>query len=333
MKDAPRALMLNEFPGRWNHASPPPAFKHSSGADAWIVALQGDYWGGRPPVPADLREYDLVVANLFPTFIEAYAELAEHRPPHIKWASLIEGPGEWYLDELPGLRRALDASDLVMTINRNTTDFFRSVTRARVENVGIPYPVDFMRSLRTPVEERRKEVLVCPRSNRVASIEAARRTGLTIRAHAPKVSRTPKNLPRFLKAGEISRGLDLRRVAAQLPEGSIVNFNTPGEPYFREVGGCYLWMNLDPRYTWARFVLDAAALGVPIISTSNTGHACDLFPNATVRDAFQVSDAVSIARTLIENSSLYQDVVGHADRHLDAYGYEPRARELLKLLY
>ena len=330
--ESPRAVVLNEFAGRWNYADPPEMFVNASGVAAWALALKGDYWGGNAPSPSELGAYELVVANLFPTHIAAYARLAAARPRGVKWVSLIEGSGELYYDEVPGLREALDHSDLVISINRHTTPLIQALTSTPVHYHGIPYPVEAMRARRVPLSARRPEVLLCPRSLRTPSIEVVKRCGLTVRAYAPKVSRKVSNVPKYIREGRYSKDIEVRKLEALLPQGSIVGYEKYDAPYFAETAGCLLWVNLDPRFTWGRFVLDAAALGIPIVSTESTGHGSLLFPKTTVKDAFQVKDAIDIAQRLVEDGSFYEETVAWADAHIQPFGYEASAQALLAML-
>lgn len=330
--ESPRAVVLNEFAGRWNYANPPEMFVNASGVAAWALALKGDYWGGNPPPPSELGSYDLVVANLFPTHIASYARLAASRPKGVKWVSLIEGSGELYYDAVPGLKEALDHSDLVISINRHTTPLIQALTTTPVHYLGIPYPVEAMRAKRVPIAERRREVLLCPRSLRTPSIEVVKRCGLTVRAYAPKVSRKVSNVPKYIREGRYSKDIEIRKLEALLPEGSIVGYEKYDAPYFADTAGCLLWVNLDPRYTWGRFVLDAAALGIPIVSTESTGHGSVLFPKTTVKDAFQVGESVEIARRLIQDEQFYRETAEFADAHIEPFSYVAMARALVALL-
>lgn len=329
----PRTLVLGANPGRWNFKDANASFRDGNGIEAWAYALQGDYWGSPlARVAPEIREYELVIANLHPAVRKRYPRLQDQLRPDGKWVSLIEGDADAYHDQPAYLREILDRSDLVATINETTNPLFRSLTNSRVEFVGIPYPVEAMRSRRVPQAARRAEALLCPRQDRQPSIEVATASGLTVRAYAPKVSRKLSNLPRFLKAGHFARDLEVRRLAEQLPRGSIVEFEKDFEPFIDEVAGCKLWVNLDSRLTWARYVLDAAALGVPIVTTTATGHGPKLFPSTTVRDTSCTEDAIDAAKQLVQTAAFYSQVVEQADAGIDYYNYEQTAKRLLRLL-
>lgn len=327
----PRTLVLGANPGRWRHDSPDAQFRNGNGVEAWAYAMEGEYWGVPLPKPPDLDDYELIIANLVFELLPAYRKLQDGSRK-ATWVSLIEGAGEDYLVDRRNLREVLDASDLVININRLTTEWIRALTKTRVEYLGIPYPIEAMRAMRMPMESRRREMLVCPKRSRGPSIEVAKACGLPIRAFAPKVSRKLSNLPVFVREGRFSRDAAVHRLLDELPPGSIVEFEQDLEPYLSLAAGCYLWVNLDSRHTWGRNVLDAAALGVPVISTIATGHAQVLFPETTVSDVLQVSEAVEIAKRLIGDTAFYKRTVEHAESKLAPLGFNPMANKLVELL-
>ena len=60
---------------------------------------------------------------------------------------------------------------------------------------------------------------------------------------------------------------------------------------------CVFWLNLDPRFTWARYrQIDAAALGIPIITTASTGHGEILFPQTTLANEYQLGTQSELGR-------------------------------------
>jgi hypothetical protein len=94
---------------------------------------------------------------------------------------------------------------------------------------------------------------------------------------------------------------------------------TSTREYLTAMGEDAIWLNLDERYTWGRYVLDAAALGVPIVTTRSTGHGQVLFPRTTVETAFSIDNALRHATMLLEDSDFYADVAGFAKEHIWQY--------------
>ena len=295
-----RALILGGTRGQWNFASPPSDHRLTNGVEGWTFALQGDYLNGSLLSKEHLTQYDLIVANLNPVHFSHYLPLVENRPANVRWVSLIEGGGEDYFDVSPTLQRILDASDLIAVINQRTTGYFRAMTKAKVAWIGIPFPYETLQTFATPPEQRRREVLVCPRKQRYPSLVAAEALGLPISAFLENTPHTVKNVGLFLRRGSWRKDFPAQAWTAQqncVPRIGYPECDLPD--FWRIAGGCALWVDLDPRTTWARFVLDAAALGVPIVATESTDHAPLLFPETTVRDVFCVEEAIAIGKRLL----------------------------------
>jgi hypothetical protein len=316
----PRTLVIGGDPGHWSYRSVPEFHRLTNGVAGWVTALQADYVGPRTPARHVLAGYDLIIANLNAHHIPHYVALAESRPPGQRWVSLVEGCACDYLDPSTALLRVLNASDLVAVINADTTAYFRLLCRARVEWIGVPYPVHDVGALATPWESRRDEILVCPRHSRSPSLLVAEALSLPVRAYFPRVAHTTRNLGLFLRHGY--SGVDLwARAWQQEAKGAprIGQVERGLTDFWREAGACRVWIDLDPRFTWARFVLDAAALGVPIITTDSTAHGRLLFPDTTVESVFRVDEAIAIGRRLLEDETAAHDVVRAARQKLSLF--------------
>jgi glycosyltransferase involved in cell wall biosynthesis len=111
-----------------------------------------------------------------------------------------------------------------------------------------------------------------------------------------------------------------------------IHYETRLDMYYSQAGKAKLWLNLDDRYTWGRYVLDAAALGVPIISTVNTGHASKLFPDFTVDSPFAIDEAVHLSQRILQDPEYAQSVCDQAWEGLQEYSPERMAQRLWKIL-
>jgi hypothetical protein len=141
--------------------------------------------------------------------------------------------------------------------------------------------------------------------------------GYHVRMHR-KIGNAWSNLQQFGTIHDSSA--PLRQVEASFrAENLHVRPETTTKEYLTAMGANVLWMNLDERYTWGRYVLDAAALGVPIVTTRSTGHGQLLFPRTTVETAFSQRDAVALANALLHDADLYANVAEHAREHIWQY--------------
>lgn len=324
-----RTLVIGGNPGQWNYSDPDPPFRIANGVEAWVGALRGDWHGRQPPSRTKVSGYDLIIANLNPSLIPAYLELMQHRPPHQRWVALVEGCGLSYLDPWPDLIRMMNGCDLVANINRQTTRYLSTLCKTPVEWIGIPYPVKEVRAFATARSQQRDEVLVCPRQQRGPSFAVANALGLSVRAYFMKVPTTMKSLPIYLRHRYF--GKDLRahfwlKERSDVPRVAGIERDMP--TFWREGGGCRLWINLDPRYTWARFVLDAAALGVPILTTRSTAHGPALYPETCLDDMFDIDQAIALGQKLLGDEEFAQTVIATAQRGLDEFTPEACVKRL-----
>ena len=320
-------------PGRWNYTNPDPPYRIANGVEAWAIALKGDWIGRKMPTSAEIEDYDLVIANLNPANIPSYLQLIRRKPAKQRWVALIEGCGFDYLDASPPLRELMNLCNLVANINLHTTAYLQHLTTTPVEWIGIPYPIQQVKEFETSPDLHRNEVLICPRQQRTPSFLVAEALGVPVRAYFQKVSRTPKNLKLYLEEGYFGKDLRVKRWLEEKNSTlKIGELERDMPTFWRDGGGCKLWVNLDPRYTWGRFVLDAAALGVPIISTKSTAHASILFPETTVDNAFCIDEAIDIGKRLLSDEAFRLKVIQTSQAGLQEFSPESCVNRLLKAL-
>ena len=102
--------------------------------------------------------------------------------------------------------------------------------------------------------------------------------------------------------------------------------------YFNDNKDAYAWLNLDYRYTWGRYVLDAAALQIPIIATRSTGHAEHFFPQTMVENEFAVEQTRDLLKRLLHDRAVYEEVAMVPLEKFDHLRPEIRKQELLDAL-
>ncbi len=313
-----RTIVISVIGEWWNYDDQP--HRITDCTEGWAYALKGRFHGAKLPPLEELWSYDLIMANLDVALIPRFAEIIENRPAEVKWVSTIEGCGTDYYNPSPDLLKVMNASDLVATINRHTTGYLRSLSPTRTEWIGIPFPAEEVAAFATPPEQRRDEALICPRRNYNPSIMVAHALGLPISTYLGKVSRKPRNLPLFWKHRYFGADLNLRQwEQAPSPVPRISRIERGLTATWQEAGGCKIWINLDPRYTWGRWVLEAAAMEMPIIATESTDHASFLFPETTVRDVFAVEEAIAIGKRLLAEPEWARQVCKQARERLEIY--------------
>ena len=276
-----RVLLLGGLPGQWQ--AHPDGRDVASGIEAWMYCFP-DSWHscGATCTPEFVREFDLIIANTARVgFTENLLRLQQERRPDSKWVSLIEGCGASYLDPDARVRKLLAGSDLVNVINRHTLEYFRALSGVRCEYIGIPYPAEQIRA-KYPRNNGKGVYLPMPLRNFQSSVLAA--------------------LPHRLK---------LHGIDSANPFDVDIELHPPSvyqEYYALLARDAWAFVDLDPRYTWKRNVLDCAAIGIPCISTVSGGHAKHFFPHLEVQNAFSVTEAGDLLEELRKFPHFYREV-------------------------
>lgn len=325
---------------RWTYAERSQEDKNTAnGVDALAFAFNGEFIDYPEVQLSDLKRFDIIFgnANRVPrSYLKKQQFLLDNRPSSVKWISIIEGDANEYLAPDPEYKKVLDSADLVNVINSHSVPFFRRLTTTPITTIGLPYPIEGASSYFTPYEKRRREICLCPillkRSNDVL---AARDMGLPYYGFSQvmlrRLNRVVSNWKNFGSITDKNITKKNTEKTYNDPDLTIYLEKSISE-YFRFNGAAYMWMNLDNRYTWGRYVLDAAALRMPIITTESTVHGISLFPDTTVRDHFDIDKAVEIGKRLIEDAGFYRDVAESAYNKLQVFSYENVKNQFLDIV-
>lgn len=323
----PSVLVIGGNPGRWSGRDRAHHAAFSTGIESWAYATEGAYIDHASVSLHEVNKHDVIICNTNRAdnvvAVEKYARLAESRRSSVLWVSLLEGDMRLYMRPNRTIRRVLDASTLINCINNNATYAIQQTTSAPVVYIGIPYPVASVASVATPIAERKRRVFLCgflpQRWNDIAVASKLNipMDGFHVRMHR-KVRNICSNWRQF--GTLLDRSAPLRKAESEFNiEHLHVHTETSTRDYLAAMGANMLWINLDERYTWGRYVLDAAALGVPLVTTRSTGHGQLLFPRTTVETAFSLPDAIQHASSLLEDANYYADVVGFAQNQVWQY--------------
>jgi hypothetical protein len=306
----PRVLLLSGNPGSWHAKDRLHEAATMNSTEAWVFAFGGSYMNIEEATPRDVAAFDIIIGNTDKPH-NKLLRLAESRPVSTKWVTLLEGSATDYLRPLPHIQRILDASNLVNVINKHSTGLFRMMTKTRVEYIGIPYPAAEIRKLATPIADRSKGVYLCPLLTlRWSEVFVARKLGLPYYGYEHRLSRRLKTIGKHLrKHGSLDPQHLIDKAKELYSEPTLdVSRERTLPDHMHTNGQALLWLNFDPRYTWGRNVLDAAALGVPVIATRSTGHAEDFFPQILLETPFELEKAYGYAKRLIEDKEYYKEV-------------------------
>lgn len=336
LSSEPRVLVIGGVQEQWSSKTLRDDQKLGNGVEAWAYACNGDYCGHTLVTSTMIKEYDVVICNTNethnPTYTQQYLKLAEQRPAHVKWVSLLEGNMAEYMVPSATVRAVFNASDLVNCINKNLTDALQTLSSTPVRYIGIPYPVDAVKQYRVPITSRKQRVYICPLLLlRFTDYAVAKQLGLEYYGYEERLIRKWKTLKSNYKRYGTVTNKDVKIQTTTLVYNDPELHVYPAVPineYYKQNANALVWVNMDNRYTWARYVLDAAALGVPIITTHHTGHGDVLFPDTTVSHPYDIQHAVLLGKQLCCDNEFYQRVISYADSQLELYQPE-RIKNLL----
>jgi len=133
----------------------------------------------------------------------------------------------------------------------------------------------------------------------------------------------------------LKSGLDYRKLLA-LKQNRQTSPSTPDGPtvvkglalyrrqtwrhYLPEAAKTQAIIDMNNRETVGRNALDAAALGLPCISTDRSDMQPRLFPAITLKDSWDIDGAVALYQKLAQDSAFYQEVVRYAAQEVARFG-------------
>lgn len=303
-----------------------------NGVEAWVFALRGEYRYGGNLAASDFDSYDLIILNLNIEILPHYRRLLRNA---VSRRATVIGLYEGDLGRLHSIWKewssVADLTDLIVAIHPQGVSMLGSLTSTPVHHIGIPYPVDGVREQSVDRSARTREIFLCARPlDRPLDYLAARPLDLPMYAYETTFSRRPREL---LRHRSLDKAHYTRQAADRYADpGLTVLPHTHLFGYFERVARSLLWMNLDPRRTWARYIIDAASLGVPVVTTLETGHGPILFPELIVESPYDIAGATRIARRLLEDEGFYCAIVERAAGGLEWYRPEQTLARLWEAL-
>lgn len=306
-----------------------------TGIETWVYAFNGTYQPILDTTLSDLKNFDIIIGNSnLGKELNKSIYLAENRPANVKWITLVEGNASEYLTPHLQITKLFESSDLINCININSVSFFKALTKTKVEYLGMPYPVDLISKYRVDIDKRKRESLVCTALlKRINDVLTAKGIGLPYTIHERLLSRKMKNLKHFVKYRTLSKDILHRKTIEYHNDSNMkVRSVLPISEHFQKNNAYLLWINMDDRYTWGRYVLDAAALQIPIITTKSTGHAISLFPETCLDNEFEIDKAIEIGKRLASDKDFYRYVAQYPSDKLDHFSDEMMIKKLLTAL-
>lgn len=336
----PKVLVISGVREQWKSVERKKNASIMNGVEAWVYAMDGDYIGENKVTARDIAQYDIIICNTNDVYSQKRAEkllrFCESRPSHTYWVSLIEGSASDYLVPSRQVCDLFQSSSLVNCINRHSLPFFRALSTTPTEYIGIPYPLDDILQLRVPLEKREKKIFCCGYLlKRWNDYFVAKNIGAPYygyeRGFSRKLRFLIKNWKNHRAIFNNKKTFDTIRDIYRDPQLEVRSVAALND-YFAHNAHAWMWVNLDERYTWGRYVLDAAALGIPIITTPSTGHATELFPYTTVDTPYSLDTAIAIGKSLLDDGDFYKTVAEYPLDKMDYLRPENMKKRLLSLL-
>ena len=280
--------------------------------DYWATALKCDLWKGTL-FSDKIDVYDWVLINLNSCMWDLAIELKE-KLPKLKVIGLYEGSLDsvcyYSTEEKRKFIQAIRAIDCLGSLIEQGNIFHSLFTDKPVVWLGVPFPINFVKSFRKSLEEKRLNKKIAMGSainhkNTITSFLAA--------------SKTLPNYTIMLQSFD-SKDNDFTRELSP-----TVEIHTPliWVEYLELYSRSYMCVSLCNRYTWGRINLDMAALGIPVIGTRGCETQEYLFPLTTVRDPFKdVENTMKLAEKLDADLDFYNNVVEMSNLRLDKYSIE-----------
>lgn len=333
----PKTLVLGGTRGKWSYKDKPSFSKVCNGIESFVFTFEGDYCNWLDIAEEQLKNYDLIFANLnHGKELLRHTELLKNRNFNAKWVIIIEGDAYDYLKANANIRYVLNNADLVIVINKHSESYFQALTSKECHYIGIPYPLEGIQKYEVPIKDRTESILLCSDPLvRNTDYVAAAQLGIPLFCFTTTYSRNIRGIKRnFIENGALfDKNVLINRIQSYYTSPSItVESYVDLEQIFPKIASKKLWMNLDTRYTWGRYVLDAASLGIPIITTESTGHAETLFPLTTLKNGFDIDGAVKLGKKLLSDAGFYKEVSLYSQEQIKQYGLDSIRSRILNLL-
>ena len=290
---------------------------YSHSVNYWADVLACDLWSGNKvdanlAVIGELEQYDWLLINQN-TLMWPLTILLRKLLPRVKIIALYEGSldsiGYYSSKEKILYFETLKNIDCLAALVEEAIPFHVLYTDKPIHWLGVPYPLNFVRSLKVDKSKREK----------IIALGSALNHRNTLTSLLVALRGFPEDFQIMFQSfndGEeefINKSLsktDYDRIILHQPLSWI--------DFLKKYSSVYACVNLCNRYTWGRINLDMAALGIPTIGTRGCETQQKLFPSLTVSDAFRsIPEALNLCKAILRDSVL-QDITHSIDNYNEA---------------
>lgn len=305
--------------GKWSSKAPC--------IESWAHLLDADFFSGVEGIQQtweSLNQYDVIMVNQNNTMFDLTCKIKENCK-HPFLIAVAEGSacniGHFGNIELCSMIRAAQACDMYGILVDWAAPYYQSITSKPVRWIGIPFYKEFFEPHKINPSEKDRSLPIIGLQNALGD----GRNGVLSLLVASKVQGASILLP-CLQAGweELLNTLDIKNVRP---------FNYLGwVDYIKKYKQAYLCIHLDSLYTYGRFPLDMAALGIPVVGSNRNQSQILLWPGLTVDPIKEIKKAESLVHKLINNQPFYVSQTEYAREAIAGFTPEKAKTRLLNII-
>lgn len=295
--------------------------------EAWSYLLDADHFLG---TEGDLKtwkrlnQYDVILINQNTSLYELTWLVKKNCPSPFLVAiadGCVRDMAKFNSKTLNNMIRAARACDLYGTLVDWSVPNYKLITHKPVRWIGVPFFAEFFSSHRVNIIEKNKTRLTIGLQNSLCNTRNGLLSLLVAKSVNPARILLPCRDPGWEKTIEL---LDIQGVEfylyADWPE------------FIKRYRNAHFCVHLDTLYTFGRFPLDMAAMGIPVIGSNRNETNKILWPDLTIDPVKDIEKAKGLAKRLTEDKDFYTAQVEAGMNNLAWYSPQITRRRLLEAI-
>lgn len=268
--------------------------------EAWSLVLDADHLSGisgNQQTWDSLNGYDVILVNQNTSMYELTWKIKEHCPSPFLIAianGCARDMAKFNSQALYAMVQAAQACDMYGTLIDWTIPNYELITTTPVRWIGLPFYPEFFEPHKIEPSKKDSSQPIIGLQNSLCNM----RNGLISLLIAGSIKPAKILLP-YLEAGWEDVGNRLRIDNIDLSPAS------DWPEFLHRYRQAYFCVHLDTLYTFGRFPLDMAALGIPVIGSNRNQTNKVLWPQLTIDPVKDIAHAKELARRLIDDKDFY----------------------------
>lgn len=306
--------------GKWSSKAPC--------IESWAHLLDADFFSGtqgNQQTWESLNQYDIIMINQNNTMFELTWKIKENCP-HPFIIATAEGSvcniGRFSNEALCHMVKAARACDMYGVLVDWSVPYYQSITSKPVQWIGIPFYLEFFAPYKIDAAQKNSLKPVIGLQNALGD----GRNGTISVLIASRIKDATLLLP-HLQPGwvELSNALGIENIEFSPYLG--------WEDYMKRYSRTYFCIHLDTLYTYGRFPLDMAALGIPVIGSNRNHTNKILWPGLTIDPIKETKRAGPMIDQLLNDKDFYDAQVRYAQSVLPGFAPEITKKRLLNIIH